>query len=152
MHVKAIAAAAALFCFGAGAAHAALFDVSATLKGAGEKPASATSGAGTLTGELDTGDKAFSYEVNYSGLSGPVTAAHFQGAVAPGSSDQPIIAGQALTNPIEGTTTLTNDQVSSLEAGKWSLNLNTAAHPTGEIAGQLQATRREAPDNTIQLN
>jgi hypothetical protein len=151
MHVKAIAAAAALFCFGAGAAHAALFDVSATLKGAGETPAGATSGAGTLTGELDTSDKAFSYEVNFSGLSGPVTAAHFQGAVTPGSSDQPVITTQSLTNPIEGTTTLTDDQVSSLEAGKWSLNLNTAANPAGEIRGQVQATRREEQDN-IPLN
>jgi len=151
MHVRAIAAAAALFCLGGGVAHAAIFDVSATLKGAGETPASATSGAGTLTGELDTSDKAFSYEVNYSGLSGPVTAAHFRGSVTPGSSDQPVITTPALANPIEGTTTLTDDQVASLQAGKWWLNLKTAAHPAGEILGQLQTTRREAQDS-IRLN
>src|ERR1700744_2308909 len=143
MPIKAIAAAAALFCFSAATAPAAIFDVSATLKGASEMPPSETSGSGTLTGELDTNNKAFSYEVNYSGLSGPVTAAHLQGAVTPGSSDQPVIASQALTNPIEGTTTLTDDQVSSLQSGKWSLNLMTAAHPAGEIGGVLQATRRE---------
>lgn len=143
MHLKAIAAAAALLFAGAGVANAAIFDVTASLKGADETPPSVSSGTGTLTGELDTANKSFSYEVNYSGLTGPVTAAHFQGSAPPGSNDQPIISTQNFANPIEGTTTLSDPQIGSLEAGKWFLNLRTTVHPTGELGGPLHVTRRE---------
>jgi hypothetical protein len=144
MRTKAIATGAALLFFTAGVANAAVFDVNATLKGA-----DAAAASGTLSGELDTNTKAFSYEVNYSGLTGPVTAAHFQGATTPDS--QPSVTAQTAASPIEGTTTLTDSDIANLEAGKWSLDLQTAAHPTGEISGQLQATRREE-QNAIQVN
>ncbi|HEX4197181.1 MAG TPA: CHRD domain-containing protein [Caulobacteraceae bacterium] len=149
MLTKAIAAGAALLLFTAGAADAAVFDVNATLKGVDQGAPGAAAASGTLSGELDSNTKAFSYEVNYSGLSGPVTAAHFQGATAPGS--QPAVAAQSPARPIEGTTTLTDADIANLEAGKWSLDLQTAAHPNGEISGQLQATRRE-DQNAIPLN
>ena len=151
MHVRAIAAAAALLFLSAGVADAAIFDVTTSLKGADAAPATASTGTGTLTGELDTGNKSFSYEVNYGGLSGPVTAAQFQGSMTPGSTDQPVMTTQNFANPIEGTTTLTDGQIASLEAGKWFLSLQTAAHPAGEVRGQLQVTRRQE-EGAIPLN
>jgi hypothetical protein len=148
MFIKAIAAGAALLFFTASVADAAVFDVTASLKGA---TATAAAGSGSLSGELDTNTKALSYEIDYSGLTGPVMAAHMQGTATPVPNNQPIITSQSLTSPIEGTTTLTDAQVGALEAGKWSVDLGTAAHPNGEIAGQVQATRREQQD-TIPLN
>jgi hypothetical protein len=44
-------------------------------------------------------------------------------------------------SPTSGKATLTDAQIADLEAGKWYFNVHTAAHPGGEIRGQLQATK-----------
>ena len=140
MHLKAIAAAAALLVFTAGAANAAVFNVTTSLKGADEVPPNATTGKGTVSATLDTNTKAFSYAVTYAGLTGPATAAHFHGPAAPGANAPPIITITSVTSPIRGTTTLTDTQIADLKAGKWYFNVHTAAHPGGEIRGQLKVT------------
>jgi hypothetical protein len=41
---------------------------------------------------------------------------------------------------MNGEATLTDQQIADLTAGKWYFNIHTAAHPGGEIRGQLPAT------------
>ncbi len=41
-------------------------------------------------------------------------------------------------NPIKGAAKLTDAQIADLTAGKWYFNVHTAAHPGGEIRGQLR--------------
>jgi hypothetical protein len=43
----------------------------------------------------------------------------------------------SLASPIKGTATLTAAQVADLKAGKWYVNVHTAANPGGEIRGQV---------------
>jgi hypothetical protein len=140
MYAKAIGMAAALVFLTAGAANAASFNVTTTLKGADEVPPNTTAGSGTVSATLDTTAKSFSYSVRYTGLTGPATAAHFHGPSAPGVNAPPVITMTSLTSPIRGTTTLTDAQIADLQAGKWYFNVHTAAHPGGEIRGQLQVT------------
>jgi hypothetical protein len=140
MYAKAIGMAAALVFLTAGAANAASFNVTTTLKGADEVPPNTTAGSGTVSATLDTTAKSFSYSVRYTGLTGPATAAHFQGPSAPGVNAPPVITMTSLTSPIRGTTTLTDAQIADLQAGKWYFNVHTAAHPGGEIRGQLKVT------------
>jgi hypothetical protein len=45
----------------------------------------------------------------------------------------------SLTSPIRGKATLTAAQAADLMAGKWYVNLHTAANPNGEIRGQFPA-------------
>ena len=135
-----IGAAAALLALTAGAAaNAATEKFTATLKGADETPATDSKGTGSVTATLDTATKAFSYKVTYSGLSGPATMAHFHGPAAPGASAPPVVpvSSKALANPMSGKATLTDDQVKQLEGGQWYFNIHTAAHPGGEIRGQV---------------
>ena len=78
------------------------------------------------------------WRINYSGLSGPPTAAHFHGPAAPGAN-----AGVAVpipnpaTSPVQGPATLTDAQAADLLAGRYYINIHTAANPGGEIRGQV---------------
>ena len=43
----------------------------------------------------------------------------------------------ATSSPAEGSATLTDAQAADLLAGKYDVNVHTAAHPGGEIRGQV---------------
>ena len=72
-------------------------------------------------------------------MTGPVTAGHFHGPAAAGANAGVVVpfAG-SLASPITGSATLTDPQIADLKAGKWYVNLHTAANPGGEIRGQVQ--------------
>jgi len=139
MRLRTVGAAAALFLLMAGVADAAVLHYTATLKGADEVPPNATTGTGAVEATLDTDTKTFSYTVIYSGLTGPAVAAHFHGPAAPGVNAPPMIMVMDLASPIKAGATLTDGQIADLEAGMWYFNVHTAAHPGGEIRGQLKA-------------
>ena len=40
-----------------------------------------------------------------------------------------------------GAATITDAQAADLDAGKWYFNIHTAAHPPGEVRGQLMRTQ-----------
>ncbi len=125
---------ACLFC---GAAQAETVAFNATMNGATEVPPKTTDGKGTASASLDTTTKVLTYGVQYTGLSGPATAAHFHGPAEPGANAPVVMPFPTPTSPIQGTATLTDAQMTDLMAGKWYANVHTAANPAGEIRGQL---------------
>jgi hypothetical protein len=101
-------------------------------------PGVASYGKGTATATLDTSTKTLTWNVDYSGLSGPPTAAHIHGPADPGANAPIVIPFTGnLASPIKGSATLTDAQVAQLEAGKWYVNIHTEANKPGEIRGQL---------------
>ena len=125
----------------ASAAQAATEKFAATLSGGQEVPANTTAGKGMVEATLDTGTKALSYQITYSGLTGPAMAGHFHGPAAPGANGPPQVPVAHPNSPTSGTASLTDAQIADLEAGRWYFNLHTAANPGGEIRGQLQAAK-----------
>lgn len=113
----------------------------AKLSGANEVPANASPGSGTLEASLDKQTSVLSWTVTYAGLTGPVKAGHFHGPAVAGAN-----AGVALgftgsvESPVKGSATLTAAQIEDLAAGKWYVNLHTAANPGGELRGQVTPT------------
>jgi hypothetical protein len=109
----------------------------AALNGASQVPPNASSGTGSAAIKLD-GD-ILSWTIVYSGLSGPVTGAHFHGPATPGVNAGVLVpfAG-SLASPITGSKQLTAAQIAQLKSGLWYLNLHTAANPGGEIRGQVK--------------
>jgi len=122
-----------------GGAWADQINFKADLSGASEVPPVTTQGKGNATASLDTTTKTLTWTVDYSGLSGPVTAAHIHGPAAAGVNAGVLVPlGTNLANPIKGSATLTDAQVSDLEAGRTYVNVHTAENKGGEIRGQLQ--------------
>jgi hypothetical protein len=101
-------------------------------------PGVASSGKGTATASLDTNTKTLTWTVDYSGLSGPATAAHIHGPADPGANAGIVVPFTGnLASPIKGSATLTDAQIAQLEAGKWYVNIHTEANKPGEVRGQL---------------
>src|SRR5215472_4692241 len=121
-----------------GEAQAAEINFKADLSGASEVPPITTAGTGTATAGLDTTAKTLTWTVTYSGLSGPATAGHIHGPAAPGANAGVLVPfSGSLASPIKGSATLTDAQISDLEAGRTYINLHTANNKGGEIRGQL---------------
>ena|SRR5215471_4126292 len=97
-----------------------------------------SSGKGSATASLDTTTKMLTWTVDYSGLSGPASAAHIHGPADPGANAPIVVPFTGnLATPIKGSATLTDEQIQQLEAGKWYVNIHTEANKGGEIRGQL---------------
>ena len=110
----------------------------ATLDGKSEVPPNASAGTGTADIDYDAATKKLSWKLTYSGLSGPATAAHFHGPADPGKNAGVAVAiPNATSSPAEGSATLTDAQAADLTAGKYYVNVHTAANPGGEIRGQV---------------
>src|SRR6187455_3037493 len=110
----------------------------ATLDGKSEVPANTSAATGTADIDFDPASKKLSWKVTYSGLSGPATAAHFHGPAEAGKNGGVAVAiPNATSSPVEGSATLTDAQAADLAAGKYYVNIHTAANPGGEIRGQV---------------
>lgn len=102
-----------------------------------EVPPNASGGSGTAKVEVD--GNVLKWTVTYEGLTGPVTAGHFHGPAPAGANAGVVVpfAG-SMASPITGSATLTAAQLADLKAGMYYVNLHTAAHPGGEIRGQVK--------------
>ncbi len=134
------AAGAALLASGTpGYAAAATFK--ADLKGSSEVPPNQTAGSGTVTMTFDPATKKLSWTGNYSGTTGPVTAAHIHGPAEAGKNAGVVLwlstKGAPFPSPFQGSATLTDAQAADLMGGRYYVNVHTAANPGGELRGQL---------------
>jgi len=116
---------------------AANVNLKADLKASSEVPPTDSEGTGSVTATYDTASKKLSWKGSVSGLTGPATAAHFHsGEVGKNGGVAVPIAG-ADKGAFEGSATLTDAQAEELMAGKWYVNVHTAANKGGEIRGQV---------------
>jgi len=109
-----------------------------TLDGKSQVPPNTAAGTGTADLDYDPASKKLSWKITYSGLSGPATAAHFHGPAAAGANaGVKVPIANPGTSPIEGSATLNDEQAADLMAGKYYINIHTAANAGGEIRGQV---------------
>jgi hypothetical protein len=113
--------------------------LAATLSGASEVPAVGGQGRGMAAITLDKSTKMLTWEVTYSGLTGPAAAAHFHGPAAAGANAGVLVPIAVSASPMKGSATLTDAQIADLTAGKWYVNIHTADNKGGEIRGQVMA-------------
>jgi hypothetical protein len=103
-----------------------------------EVPANDSKGTGNAEVSYDTTSKMLTWTVNFSGLTGPATVAHFHGPAEPGkNASVAVLIANMPTSPAKGTATLTDAQAADLMGGRWYVNVHTAEHRGGEIRGQV---------------
>ncbi len=127
----------------------------ATLKGANETPPVDAKATGTAT--FTVSGTSVDYKITGSGLSGDATGAHIH--LGPTTASGPVVVpfpAKAINNGANGSVTIsgsfasadikpqTNPAIKSLDdllgqmrAGNTYVNIHTAAHPAGEIRGQI---------------
>lgn len=94
--------------------------------------------AGQVVATLDTETHELKYTIDYSGLSGPVSIAHFHG---PAKADVDAGVLQAIPGPyktgMSHTVTIDAATQSAMLDGMTYVNLHTKAHPKGEARAQM---------------
>jgi hypothetical protein len=118
-------------------AHAEKMTMKVNLTGASEVPPNDSPGKGVADIGFDTATKVLTWKVTYSGLTGPATAAHFHGPAEPGKNAPVVIPFKDAASGAQGNATLTDAQAADFTAGRYYVNVHTAAHPGGEIRGQV---------------
>lgn len=133
-----VAFALAAFLSTASSAYADTLTFKATLDAAQEVPPNDSKAKGTADLTYDTASKNLTWTITFDGLTGPATVAHFHGPAEPGkNAGVAQLIGQTPASPIKGSATLTDAQATDLMAGRWYVNVHTAANRGGEIRGQV---------------
>ena len=123
----------------AGSPFAAEMMMKTELSAAQEVPPVESAAVGTADITYDDATKMLTWTVEYSGLTGAATAAHFHGPAKEGENAGVAIPIDDLESPMEGSATLTDEQAQQLADGLLYINVHTAANPKGEIRGQVKA-------------
>lgn len=140
-------AAGAMLVSSAQPGHAAGTAYKASLDGASEVPPTTSAAKGNATVTYDAATKTVTWEGQFSGLSGPATAAHIHGPAEAGKNAGVIVPlsqqGTPFTSPFKGSATLPDEKAAALAAalssGQAYVNVHTDANKGGEIRGQLKA-------------
>ena len=113
-------------------------EMTASLSSKSEVPPIESNATGSVSIKFDKKTSLLSYEIKFANLSGPVTAAHFHGPAPVGKNAGVAVPIKgAMASPMIGGVTLNAAQSADLLAGRWYVNLHTAAHPNGETRGQV---------------
>lgn len=110
----------------------------ATLSAAQEVPPVSSAATGNAEVMVNPSTLAMTYRVTYAGLTGPATMGHIHGPAPAGqNAGVKIPFPNVAPSPVAGSVTLTTEQYADLKGGRYYVNIHTAAHPSGEIRGQL---------------
>jgi hypothetical protein len=108
----------------------------ATINGASETPANASTATGTATLTFNTDTKIFSIVVTFSGITATASHIHKGDVGVAGNVIFPFPT--PITSPINYTSAaLDASQEADLNANLYYVNIHSAAYPGGEIRGQL---------------
>jgi hypothetical protein len=120
------------------------YTISGNATGSQVVPAVPDSGTATITGTYNPQTGVLNYTSNWTNLSGGPVSAGFYGG-ASGASGIAVGTGWTLsggsTGTVTGNITLSESQAAQLMAGNLYYTFSTTNRPSGEVRGQITATR-----------
>src|SRR5262249_23234917 len=125
---------------GAAPAAAEVVQMRAELSATAEVPPNASPARGSAEVSLDTATRQLTWRVSFAHLTAPMTAMHFHGPAATTANAGvviPIPASPAQAANVNGTATVTEQQMTDILAGRYYINVHTPNNPGGEIRGQV---------------
>lgn len=128
--------------------HTEWFATALPVTGDQEVPAVTTSASGTITATYFTSTKILSYTVSWMGLTGNPTGMHLHGTATKGYNAG-VLQGfsgfaASTTGSYKGSALMDGVVLKEedLLAGKYYINIHTAANPGGQIRGQIVLQRK----------
>ena len=122
------------------------YNVTGSASGSQEVPVVASNGTATIVSTYDADANTLAYTITWADLNDNVNNMHFHGPADPTISAGVAIAITGWTATKAGTisssATLTETQEAELLGGKWYYNIHTPFKTSGEIRGNLTATRQ----------
>jgi hypothetical protein len=120
---------------------------SATLLGANQAPAVATSGSGTARVTINPGHDELCFQVTVSDLTSPAIAAHIH--QGPAGTNGPIVVpfvppfAFSTNGTSQGCVSVADSLLNKIRSdpGGFYVNVHTTMHPGGEVRGQLTMGR-----------
>lgn len=117
------------------------YSLSGNASGSKEIPSNTSAGTATINGTYNARTNSLNYTINWTGVSGNLTVAHFHGPATASESAGPMLEIPIGTNGTSGSTTATVTVTDAFEAalltGRVYYNLHTALYPNGEIRSQV---------------
>lgn len=122
-----------------------MYKFTTSMSGANETTPNASTATGTTTGTYNATKNLITYNVTWSGLTGPATGGHFhspgiQGVNAP-VLIQFLLQNSGTSGSASGSNTISDTQEADLLAGKFYSNIHTTANAGGEIRGQINPVK-----------
>ena len=133
--ISALTIVALIGCVGA-TADAAIINYVFPIDGSQVNPPVPTPATGTGNVTLDTVTRVLNWNITFSGLLYPQTAAHFHGPALP-NQNAGVQVGIGVGSPAVGNAVLSIGQSADLQAGLWYVNIHTTVYGGGEIRGQV---------------
>ncbi len=118
------------------------FTFTAVINSGQEVPPNSSKALGVAFVTFNSATQEICFSISYDdfNLTAPETAAHFHVSAPPGMN-APVRITLPPDAPKNGCVTpdppLTDEEVGTLFAGRWYLNIHTSANPGGEIRGQV---------------
>ena len=109
----------------------------ASLDGSHEVPPNIVPGNGTGSFQFDDATKMLSFNIEFSGLSGPEVGAHIHGPALPGVDGSVIFSLPSGSPKVGSVGPLIPSQEVELFSGLWYVNVHSLSFPGGEIRGQI---------------
>jgi CHRD domain len=128
--------AAGLILAAATAVRAETVTLAAHLLGASAVPANASDAFADAEFGYDSQTRQLDYYVNYDGIA--PTKVDLHGPASSGDTAPSVLSFPLSGSPLNGKLTLSADQAEMLLSGRMYLDIHSAAHPEGEIRGQVE--------------
>ena len=102
-------------------------------------------GVATFTLERET--MKFSWEVTFTDMTSPATAAHVHGPQTPGGNAGVLfpLAPGGVQSPFSGSVVLNEGQLEYILTGRAYVNVHTQKYPDGELRAQIMRVRTDRP-------